>query len=210
MAFLVKVLLRDDDVGHVVMTIEHVNRKGKTYYLHQGKTKTGKPQFFFSMKSAGSLVDTIPEGYEIYENPNAQVFLRKIPPQIVMPTEVATVRDGMQRHAKVKHYIIDVKGKNIVVYLCDQNVDALMAITAMGPGSNTAKVSETLLRAMTYSPMMQFRLSDEKTRTFDVERWCFRGSVDDWVCLDRDRDLKALVTKYTPHLGQDSFYELSP
>ena len=66
-------------------------------------------------------VYTIPEGSEIYENPNAQVLLRKILPQIIMPTEVAIVRDGIKRYAQIEHYIIDVKGKNIVVYLCDQN-----------------------------------------------------------------------------------------
>ncbi len=192
------------------MAIEHVNRKGKTYYLHPGKTETGKPKYFFSMKSASSLLDTIPEGSEIYENPNAQVFLRKIPPQIIMPTEVAIVRDGIKRYAQIEHYIIDVKGKNIVVYLCDQNVDDLMVIAARGLGSDTAKMQETLLHSVTYSPVMQFGLVDETTREFGVERWCFRGSVDDWIQLDSNYDLKALVKKYAPLLGQESFYELIP
>jgi hypothetical protein len=194
----------------VAMAIEHVNRKGKTYYLHQGKTKTGKPKYFFSMKSDGNLVDTIPEGYEIYENPNAQVFLRKVRPQIVTPEEVAIVRNGVKRYAKLEHFIIDVKDNRIVVYLCDQNVDALMELASMGLGGSTAKMQETLLRSVTYSPMMQFVLEDEKTREFGVERWCFRGSVDDWIMLDSSRDLKALVKKYGAHLGQESFYELIP
>jgi hypothetical protein len=190
------------------MAIEHVNRKGKTYYLHEGKTKTGKPKYFFSLKSDGNLMDTIPEGYEIYENPNAQVFLRKIRPQIVTPEEVAIVRNGVKRYAKLEHFIIDVKDNRIVVYLCDQNVDALTALTSMGLGGSTARMQETLLRSVTYSPMMQFVLEDEKTREFGIERWCFRGSVDDWIMLDSGRDLKALVKKYGAHLGQESFYEL--
>jgi hypothetical protein len=199
-----------NNAHNVAMAIEHVNRKGKTYYLHQGKTKTGKPKYFFSMKSDGNLVDTIPEGYEIYENPNAQVFLRKVRPQIVTPEEVAIVRNGVKRYAKLEHFIIDVKDNRIVVYLCDQNVDALMELASMGLGGSTAKMQETLLRSVTYSPMMQFVLEDEKTREFGVERWCFRGSVDDWIMLDSSRDLKALVKKYGAHLGQESFYELIP
>lgn len=199
-----------DEAQKTAMAIEHINRRGQTYYLHQGKTKTGKPKYFFSMKSEGNLVNTIPKGYEIYENPNAQVFLRKIRRQIVTPEEVAIVRDRVKRYAKVEHCIVDVKGQHIVVYLCDQNMDALTAITSMGVGSNTAQMQETLLRSVTYSPMMQFVLADEKTREFGVERWCFRGSVDDWIMLDSDRDLKALVKKYAPHLGQESFYELIP
>ena len=33
--------------------LAYTNRKGDTYYLHGGKTKTGKPRYFFA-KAAGS------------------------------------------------------------------------------------------------------------------------------------------------------------
>ena len=56
------------------MPVKHVNRKRQTYFLHEGKTKTGKPKYFFSKDSEGNLLDAVPDGYEIYENPNAQVF----------------------------------------------------------------------------------------------------------------------------------------
>ena len=57
------------------MPITHTNAKGQTFSLHQGTTKTGKPKYYFAMQSDGVLANTIPQGYEIYENPNAQVFL---------------------------------------------------------------------------------------------------------------------------------------
>jgi hypothetical protein len=60
--------------------ITHTNAKGKTYYLHQVTTKTGKPKYHFAMQSEGTLAESIPVGFEIYENPNAQVSLRRIPP----------------------------------------------------------------------------------------------------------------------------------
>ena len=59
------------------MPVKHVNRKRHTYFLHEGKTKTGKPKYFFSKDSEGTLLDAVPDGYEIYKHPNAQVFLRK-------------------------------------------------------------------------------------------------------------------------------------
>ena len=74
------------------MTITYTNRSLQTYYLHQGTTKTGKPKYFFSKKSEGNLVEQIPDGFEIYENPNAQVFLRRIPKKIVTDTEVQVVK----------------------------------------------------------------------------------------------------------------------
>ncbi|MEI8375624.1 MAG: hypothetical protein WCJ35_22615 [Planctomycetota bacterium] len=73
------------------MSMKHVNRKRDTYFLHEGKTKTGKPKYFFSKESEGILLDTIPNGYEVYENPNAQVFLRKITPQVITNEEVQIV-----------------------------------------------------------------------------------------------------------------------
>ena len=55
--------------------ITHTNAKGKTYYLHQGTTKTGKPTYHFSMQSEGTLAEIIPAGFEIYENPQCSGVL---------------------------------------------------------------------------------------------------------------------------------------
>ncbi len=48
------------------MPVTHVNRKRDTYYLHAGTTKTGKPRYWFARSTEGNLVESIPEGYEIY------------------------------------------------------------------------------------------------------------------------------------------------
>ena len=70
------------------MPITYDNRKKKKYYLHRGKTKTGKARYYFSMKNQGDLVNKIPDGFEIYEHPaNAQVFLRQKKPQIITDLE---------------------------------------------------------------------------------------------------------------------------
>src|SRR6266851_1676994 len=105
--------------------ITHTNAKGKSYYLHQGTTKTGKPKYYFSMESNGELAESIPAGFEIYENPNAQVFLRKIPPKLITDEERQVVEDGMRKYAEVQDYKIDVKGNAIVVYTADQDIGTL-------------------------------------------------------------------------------------
>src|SRR5438105_10944484 len=100
-----------DSIGHrrrqrvtrsAAVPITHTNAKGKTYYLHQGTTKTGKPKYYFSMESNGELAESIPEGFAIYENPNAQVFLRRIPPKIITDVERQVVEDGMRKYADVQ------------------------------------------------------------------------------------------------------------
>jgi hypothetical protein len=190
--------------------IEYINRRKQTYYLYEGKTKTGKPKYFFSRKKEGNSVDTIPDGYEIYENPNAQVFLRKIPVQVISLEEIETVKVGIKKHLKASDFIVDVKGKNIIVYLCDQNVDLSMKIMeGMFPNTpDFLRDRDSFAFSLSYSPMMQFVLDDVESRSFTVERWCFRGFIDGWIPLDSSTDLKKLVQTYGAHLGKESFYEL--
>jgi hypothetical protein len=89
--------------------ITHTNAKGQTFSLYQGATKTGKPKYYSTMQSEGTLATATPAGYEIYENPNAQVFLRRIPPKIITDAERQVVEDGMRTSATVKDYKVDVR-----------------------------------------------------------------------------------------------------
>src|SRR5215813_149160 len=106
-----------------VVPITYTNAKEKTYYLHQGTTKTGKPKYYFSTQPEGTLAEAIPAGFEIYETPNTQVFLRRIPPKIITDEERQVVEDGMRKYASVQDYKIDVKGNAIVVYTPNQSVE---------------------------------------------------------------------------------------
>jgi hypothetical protein len=190
------------------MAVEYVNRKGDTYYLHEGKTKKGNPKYFFSKKKDGVLVESIPDGYEIYENPNAGVYLRRIQPKIFADKEISTVEKGVRKYSGLENFKVDVKKNAIVVFLPDQDTDHLKGIFSrfLLPGSS--KLDEILTESLTYSPMMRFVLVDKESREFVVERWCFRGSIDDWIFVDHSNDLAKLVEKYCKHLGKDSFYDL--
>jgi hypothetical protein len=190
------------------MVVEHVNRRGDTYCLHVGKTKTGRPKYFFSRQREGTLAETVSAGYEVYENPNAQVFLRKAVPRVVTEAEVAAVERGVRQLAKLVYFMIDVKGEDIVVHLPNENVAFLEGSVAARFGRDPAERHRQVQRFLSYSPMMRFTLVDARARRFAVWRWCFLGSIDDWFPLALGGDLKGLVAKYCPHLGKESFYEL--
>jgi hypothetical protein len=70
----------------------HAATEGKTTRAKGRRVIDGYSTVFqlcdFAMKSEGQLADRIPEGFEIYENPNAQVFLRRIPPKIITDEEL--------------------------------------------------------------------------------------------------------------------------
>src|SRR5919108_5090905 len=197
-------------VRSTVVPITHTNAKGKTYYLHQGTTKTGKPKYHFSMQSEGTLAASIPAGFEIYETPNAQVFLRRIPPKIITDEERQVVEEGMRKYATVKDYKVDVKGNAIVIYTAEQDIETLANIfkdTHPDPLENV-ELMTTLRQVIHFSPMLVFQLVDATRRTFQTQRYCFLGSVDDWIEIGKPGKLPTLVKKYVKHLGQDSYVEL--
>jgi len=191
------------------VAVQHLNRRGDTYDLHQGTTKTGKPKWFFSTKQDGDLADAVPEGYEVYENPNAQVFLRKIVPQLVTHEEIAVVEDGVRKLAKLSYFVVEPKKDTITVYLSNQNTEFLEGSVRSNLGiTDPEKRFAEMHRYLSFSPMMRFTLVDEKKRRFAVERWCFLGSIDDWFPVSGSGDLAKLVSKYVRHLGKESFFEL--
>jgi hypothetical protein len=192
------------------MPITYTNAKEQTYFLHRAFTKLGKPKYYFSMKRDGPLADCIPEGFEIYENPNAQVFLRRIPPKIITEEERQIVADGMRKYAGVQDYKIEVKGRAIVIYPADQDRDALARIFrdyASSP-EEQARIMKVLQQNLHYSPMLQFILEDEKRRLFMAQRFCFRGAIEDWIGIGALDTLTNLVRTYVKHLGKESYFDL--
>ncbi len=194
------------------MSIQHVARTGKTYYLHTRSTKTGKASYHFSTTQEGDLAPSIPEGYEIYENINAQVFLRRKTPQLIGMEELALVEQALQAHAEKWRYKVEIKKNTLVIYESCQDIERLDSRLGswMAPWMNAGKAKEWLVRTAHYQAVMRFILEDQEKRLFSAERWCFRGSVDGWMNImsEPSAKLPALVKKFIKHLGQESFYEL--
>jgi hypothetical protein len=192
------------------MAITYTNAKGQTYFLHHGHTKTGTPTYYFSRRSEGQLAESIPERFEIYENPNTQVFLRRIPPKLITEEERQIVVDGMHRYASVEAYRLDVKGKAIVIYLPDQDRDTLTRMFREYPATpaEQERIMKVLQQQLYYSPMLQFILVDEHRRLFAVQRYCFRGAIDDWITIGMPNTLATGVSTFVKHLGKESYFEL--
>ena len=196
------------------MSITHTNRKGVTFYLGRGVTKTGKPRYFFAREpDKGEPVEAIPEGYEIVESVNGVVSLAKVRPALIRPEELALVRAAVAVHPKSRNYRVDVKGERIVIYEREGadpdrvaqdiagSMDLPFAVLA-------ARMRETFDRSARFTPVLRFILADEAKRTFYVERWCYLGSIDDWVDIGAAGQLSRLVKQTVPKLGTDAFFEL--
>ena len=199
------------------MAVQFTNRIGKQYYLREGKTKTGKSRYFFSaqQQGKGEVVDQIPAGYEIYEHPeNAQVFLRKIRPQLISDLERQLVEKAVKALRRSKRYIIDRKDEYITIYESSADVENVKKIvsdflkSAPLRSGITADDAINMLVGGNYTAMLRFHLENREQRTFTVERFCFRGAIDDWIYLDGPENLKTLIDKYIKLLGTDDFFDV--
>ncbi len=190
------------------MPLQYKNGKKQIYFLHQDIINTGKPKYFFSMKNNGNVLDEIPDGFEIYENPNAQVFLRRVQRKIILDNEKNLVEQGIKDFSTLKYWQVDIKKNIIIVFEPNQDVEELAGLYRSVPKSTSSKIEERMRQVMSYSPILRFVLIDTDKRLFQTERFCFLGSIDDWIIVGNHGQLKTLVKKYVKHLGQESFFEL--
>ena len=194
------------------MPITYTNRKGFTYFLNKGVTKTGKRRYYFAREQKDKPVEKIPQGYQIQESVNGIVSLIKERPQLILPDESASVEAALMHHPKGKNYRIAVKKDQIIIYEgIGTDMDGLRTILSFaGVKADEAKdrIEKELDRYTQFTPVMRFILDNQETRQYHAERWCYRGSVDDWIYAGYSGKVNQLAKKLVPTLGTDEFYEL--
>ena len=114
----------------------------------------------------------------------------------------------MKQFSKLQSYQIDVKKNTIIIFEANQDVEALAEILKFAPGAKEMGTENLLPQLISYSPVLHFVLVDDKKRVFTVERYCFLGSIDDWITIGKPDKLQNQVKKYVKHLGQESYYGL--
>jgi hypothetical protein len=113
----------------------------------------------------------------------------------------------MRNYSSLKTYKIDVRKNTIQIYTPNQNVNALQDIlNKISPFPAITK--QAINDVVTYSPSMQFVLTDKDKRIFVTQRYCYLGRIDDWISIGSPDSLRALVKKHLKHLGEESFFDL--
>lgn len=192
------------------MGINHRNRKGILYHLGQATTRTGKPRYFFSPRAPQEPVLSIPDGFEISESVNGVVSLRKAVLQPIGPKELRLVQAAIDRHDRLKGHRVDSSGKVVTVYEPFGFLSEVFTQSTADRAVNSPHpdcVFQAVESRSHYSPVMRFVLVDRNLREFEVQRMCYRSSIDGWLTLDRG-DLRNMAKKYIPYVGRASFFEL--
>jgi len=187
------------------MPFTYNSRTGKTYFLHTGQKRGGGTQHFFSTKSTGTLAERLPGGFEVYETVNGQVYLRRRQPKLIQDDERDFIVDRLAKPRPGHRYKVEVQGKMLMVHESARDPSWLERFPLPHSPQKLEEINERLAH---YQPVLRFILVDSERRLFAPERFCFRGSIDDWISIGEPDSIKKLAGKYLKHLGQDSMYEL--
>jgi len=189
------------------MPFTYTNRKRSTYYLCQAITKTGKSRYYFAREPKATPVEKIPAGYQVEESVNGIVSLVKAHPQLISAEELASVEIGLKKHPQGHKYRAAIKNNQIIIYE-SQGSDFAEVLAQMGWIPSESLDDKFSERYAQYSPIMRFILDGTEGRTFIPQRWCFRGSIDDWINAGGSGKIDFLVENLIPTLGTDEFFEL--
>jgi len=196
------------------MSVNYINRKGQTYTLYRGQTKTGKPRYYFGRmgQSQGEPVTDLPPGFTISESVNGVVSLVKDRSSLILPEEVAAIEAAVKQHPEARRYRMTVKHNLVEIYeQIGPNFDTLFSLlqTSLqldsGLASRLQSEEEHYAR---YTPVLRFMLLDPMRRWFGVKRMCYRSSIDGWLELRQTGPMAELAHALIPTLGTDQFFEL--
>jgi len=186
------------------MALEYTNRRGTTYYLHQTTTKTGRTRYIMKKTKGDGGPDALPDGYEIVETINGQVSIRKAKPREIYEFEEAVVRQALEQQG-LKWWEVEVKGPALIIHEPVQRLDLLLSFI-MPRDASADRIDKEARRRARYTPVAKLTLHDPKARTFAVQRWCYLGSIDNWIPLKSAMTLGDALDFLVPHLGQESFF----
>jgi len=98
--------------------LTYTNRHRDRYYLHAGRTRTGKVRYIVAKTSGEGTLDAMPEGYEFAESINGVVSVRRIDRHGPQAPEqhVEMVRVEMGRHSHLRYYRAESARGEIVIF----------------------------------------------------------------------------------------------
>ena len=195
------------------MPVAYTNRKGQTYYLCQGITKTGKMRYYFAREPIDGSPDQIPEGCRISESVNGVVSLVKDLPALILPQEVASVEAALDRHPRGRDFRVGVRKNQILIYeRLGPDLETLSAlfgnVAALQSETVKMRLQEEFDKMARFSPILRFILIDMQERKFKAERWSYLGDDDIWIDAGASGDLEQLADRLIPLMGSDEFFEL--
>ncbi len=161
----------------------------------QGEVKTVENRELDMAGNEPLVVDT-PKGRYQVEWDDSLVFLRRKTASIIREDEFAMIQSSLDRIRGKSRFKAEIKKNMIVIHQADESSGLAELLP---PWFDAAKVEELKAKHASYQPVMRFVLEQKEKRLFRPERFCFRGSVDDWIVLGLPTSLKNLSAEFLKH-----------
>ena len=186
------------------MAVQFQSSMGKTYFVRQALTKTGKVTYVCTTTPSEVNLEELPAGMEFRESIRGKVTVGKKVVSKITDKECQYVLKTAARLAKPSGVKVELKKAAMVIYevVKPELPFFLKVAVAANP---KAKLPKDLVKPI-ITPSLRVTLVDDKTRRFTIERISYSGTDELWLFLDKD-DLKTLIQRYAPHIGKDSMFQ---
>ena len=192
--------------------VTYTNRMGDIYYLHVGRTKSGKVRYFVAKTIREGVLSAMPDHFEFSESINGVVSVRKTDTSAprIPEADLAIARAEMASHAHLRSHRIEVIKGEIVVLEPMGGLSAEVIAAMSRPFFMRAEGPDTLVGGVRarvrYAPVMKFVPLGEPSG-YSVLRMTYRGSGG-WSWPLASGSLHKLLKRYLRHVGTDEFFEM--
>lgn len=195
------------------MFLTYKNRLGKSHFFRAATTAKGGIRYYITKSdNFPDLIETLPEGFEIYEDPHdGRVIFRKIVPCAVTQAELDLVQKAVETLSDLKDILIQGEGETIVIWHSqfnsisgqDENLTAEEAVEFYGEGINAWKK---------YYADFIFILIDADERIFRAARRVYMslGGGSYTPLKEGIGSLQYLTEKFCPYMGRESYFDTVP
>ena len=196
--------------------LTRTNRHGRVYYLHEGKTKTGRPRYYAARNVRPGVLTEMPAGHEFAESINGVVSVRRVDPARLRlpPGDLELVRRELARWERLRGHEVEERNGAIVIHepvggVHDKALAKLADLFASTPARLRMDLGPRLGKTR-LDPVMRFvpwaEDEDLQPGEYAVERMTYRGDGG-WHHVDTGL-LDDLVDEYVHLIGTDEFFEL--
>jgi hypothetical protein len=183
------------------------NRMGDMYYLHEGRTKTGKPRYFFAKTAGQGTLAEMPKGFEVSESINGVVSVRRTNAggSVAPDEDVRVVEAAVGRHAHLRGYMVRALGNAVVIFEPHPRPDKLRDLAQqLGFAHRAPSFVEDRMKQAQYAPVMKFEPEGDGYVAF---RMTYRGKGG-WSWPLQSGKLHDLASKLVPSVGTEAFFDL--
>jgi len=187
------------------------NSREVAFYIKSKKTKKGNTTYYMTKKLDGECLEVEPDGFEVFEKPDSRtMFIRRRKPNKFGLKGINVIKKELNKNKDIADFKIDVIGDVVKVYTTDLESGADNIFSGGLQDLLFSKGKMDLFRKayQRYEERMRIKLVEKKNeKEYLVYRYCYRGSVDDWIIIDAGEDLGQLAKDNLKLIGTEEYFE---